>query len=938
MSTHKNQPKDRLPDFQQKDAAFVEALRALFDADPAQVPIEWHAFLGALDKEELAPRPSWAPLSSEEVGQDEAKKSAQKDAETIAEKGSRSTSIINVLHDTLREKGFRFADLNPLKAAPSLPQELSEKVQILDGALRAEWQRLKSVYTGPLALEIPLGVSDAARSFLYQGLEAPQAYQPTTAQRQDCLDHFLRAHLFETFLGKQFQGLKRFSIEGAEVLLPALQMLAAKAAQQQIAHFVMGMAHRGRLTLKALLFDTPLIALLRIVKGSDCFEGDAVPVSKRAGFSDVPYHLGATCTKTFETKASPLHMTLLPNPSHLESINPVVMGYAKAEAQFAKTNVPPLSVLVHGDAAFAGQGVVAESLLLGRLNHYSIGGTLHVILDNQVGFTASPHETADNHATGPAHSVAAPILHVNGQDADAVLRAFALAFDFRQKFAKDIVIRLLCYRRHGHNEMDEPRFTNPALYRRIDALPPAYKVYAQTLQGQGLVDDTWLDQKKARFQQTLQSAFEAPKAPKDLLASPWSVPKTPSGPKPPSKKALLALGKKLVAHPQNFDLHAKVKRFIAARAAMLKKGDALDFSTAEALAFASLLDEGAALRLAGQDSARGTFTQRHGVWVDQTTEARYTPFSAFAQTPQYFQLLNTPLSEAACLGFEIGYSWRTHHGLGGKDSAFKALTLWEAQFGDFANGAQIQIDQYLASSRAKWGLSSNITLLLPHGYEGQGPEHSSARLERFLQLAAQNNLRVAMPAKPASLFHLLRRQVYEAPFCPLVLLTPKSLLRLPSATSPVDALEADFDPLVVAASDSKKPKPQKPKRLVLCAGKVFYDLVAFYQQAKKQNPATEEALIVAIEQLYPFPEKALLERLRAYATPQAALLWAQEEPRNMGAMSFVWPLLQAIAQKLGVKGPFYGGRDKAASPATGFFACHTKEMHAMMQQIFQKNL
>ena len=938
MSTHKSQPQDRLSDFQQKDAAFVEALRALFDADPAQVPIEWHAFLGALDKEELEPRPSWAPLSSEEVGQNEAQKSAKKDGGTIAEKEPHLSDTINVLRDTLLLKGFQFADLNPLKAAPSLLQDLSEKVQLLNGSQRAEWQRLKAAYTGPLALEIPLGVSDAACSFLYQGLEAPQAYQPTMAQRQDCLEHLLRAHLFETFLGKQFQGLKRFSIEGAEVLLSALQMLATKAAQQQVAHFVMGMAHRGRLTLKALLFDTPLIALLKAVKGSDCFEGNDAPASKRAGFSDVPYHLGATCIKAFESQAELLHMTLLPNPSHLESINPVVMGYAKAEAQFAKTNVPPLSILVHGDAAFAGQGVVAESLLLGRLNHYNIGGTLHVILDNQVGFTASPHETADNHVTGPAHSAAAPILHVNGQDADAVLRAFALAFDFRQKFAQDIVIRLLCYRRHGHNEMDEPRFTNPALYRRIDALPPAYKVYAQTLQGQGLVDAAWLDQKKASFQQTLQSAFEAPKAPKDLLASPWPVPQTLSWPKPPSKKALLALGKKLVAQPQNFDLHAKVKRFIAARAAMLEKGDALDFSTAEALAFASLLDEGAALRLAGQDSARGTFTQRHGVWVDQTTEKRYTPFSALASTPQHFQLLNTPLSEAACLGFEIGYSWRTHHGLGAKESAFKALTLWEAQFGDFANGAQIQIDQYLASSRAKWGLSSNITLLLPHGYEGQGPEHSSARLERFLQLAAQNNLRVAMPAKPASLFHLLRRQVYETPFCPLVLLTPKSLLRLPGATSPVEALEADFDPLVVAAPASQKPKPQKPKRLVLCSGKVFYDLVAFYQQAKKENSATEEALIVAIEQLYPFPEKALLERLRAYATPQAALLWAQEEPRNMGAMSFVWPLLQVVAQKLGVKGPFYGGRDKAASPATGFFACHTKEMHAMMQQIFQKNL
>ncbi len=906
--------------FANKNAAFIENLRVLYAKDPSCVPQPWHAFLGALDTAPLNPKPNWqgrphagSPAFSKVVSSDVQGCTEQSDVRTF-----------------LRDHGFCFAHTNPLQPPKALPPKIEAHLNHPSLAF------LRTAYTGSLALEVPRHTKDEERAFLYEAFEQNQEgkagearFNPGSTQQKEAYVQLLRAHLFEAFMGKNFQGLKRFSLEGAEALLPALGVLLPLLAKENFAHLVMGMAHRGRLTVKALFFDAPVTSLLKVYKDTgDVATKNAAALEEALGFSDVPYHLGVQAKKVIDEKS--LLCTLLPNPSHLESVNPVVLGYAAAEKRLSAK--APFTILVHGDAAFAGQGVVSESLLLGQLSPYGAEGTLHVIVDNQVGFTATPLET---HARGTA----VPTLHVNGLDQDAVLRGFITAFHFRMRFKSDIAVRLLCFRRHGHNEMDEPRFTNPLMYQKIEKIPPLFETYGAHLKKHGVMDDAMMQQEKATFKTQLQRTFDAKKpfsaltkGVRDafLIQQKGQAKVARQG---PTIKALKKLGESLIKTPKNFVLHPKIERFLKVRSEMLYGAGAIDFSTAEALALAFLLKEGAFVRFSGQDSVRGTFTQRHAAFVDQKTEERFFPLSQFAKTPQHFQLFNTPLSEEACLGFEMGYTWRTQG-----THPHKALTLWEAQFGDFFNGAQIQVDQYLASAFAKWGVASNLTLLLPHGYEGQGPEHSSARLERFLQLAAQNNMKISMPASPATVFHLLLQQVdgtqREGSISPLILLTPKSLLRHVRARTSFAVLEKPFAPLLLQKLSVHK-KPVQPKRILLCAGKVFYDLWGFYEEFKNKK-ALGDTLLVGFEQLYPFPKEALLKCLKLFLqdNPDVSLAWVQEEPQNMGAAAFVQPHLSDLSVQMGLKAPFYVSRKEAASPATGFFACHKEEMQAIMRQAF----
>jgi 2-oxoglutarate dehydrogenase E1 component len=850
------------------NAAFLADLKQSFDQNPDAIPDAWRVLFDDFDpRDMLFPTPSWA------------QRDAAPPPPPQNDPGSTTASLKRTPSGTtevLRRNGYLFARTNPLAPAPVLPDDL-----------KAVSPHLKTAYTGPLALELGHLVPDEARSFFYELWEVP----PSTlsrAQKQATLNHLLKAEVFEQTLAKQFPGAKRFSLEGAEALLAGLEHLCASSAPANINHIVIGMSHRGRLNILTHLLDTPLGGLFDDTK-------DRVP-----GANDVPYHLGWTNQR--DMNGQPLTLTLLPNPSHLEATDPVTLGYVRALQDASRTK-SALGVLIHGEAAFSGQGVVMESLVLQTLKGYETGGTIHVVIDNQVGFTAEVDETCPRGPCDVAHMVGAPVIHVNGQDMDAVLRAFDRALAYRNRFHKDCVIHLICFRRHGHNELDEPRFTNPKLYKAVDETPSVTRLYGQQCVLSGMISEDDLTQRREALATGYKDALKAP---------PHTHPiNERQGAEPPNltKDELQAIGQALTTRPEHVAVHPKITRFVDKRRAMLEDGEDIDWSLAEALAFGSLLLEQRPVRLSGQDSVRGTFTQRHGAFIDSKNGARFTPLNQLDGAK--ITLTNSPLSEMAALGFEVGYSW----------AAPSSFVLWEAQFGDFANGAQVIIDQYLVPSRTKWGQTSSLTLLLPHGYEGQGSEHSSARLERFLQSAACDNIRVANVTTPANFFHLLRRQAYDVPR-PLVVMTPKSLLRHPRAVSRLDDFtRGSFQPVLTHT-------PQNPKRVLLCSGKIYYDLLA-------QN--NNDVAIVRLEQLYPFPKQQLESALQPLAQKNLLLAWVQEEPENMGAWPFVAPHLTQAARALGFDGPGYVGRPTSDITATSSKACHTLEQNTIITRALSQD-
>ncbi len=738
------------------------------------------------------------------------------------------------------------------------------------------------------------------------------AHHLTLDDKEEILLSLNAAEAFERFLHTKYLGQKRFSLEGAETLIPMLECLLDAAAVAGIDEVVMGMAHRGRLNVLANIVGKSYGQIFLE------FEGQLDP-NVPQGSGDVKYHLGAH--GEFPTKhGGPVRVTLAANPSHLEAVDPVVEGMVRAKQDRAHDEVHErvLSVLVHGDAAFAGQGVVAETLNLSELPGYDVGGTVHIVVNNQLGFTTAPNLGRSTvYATDIAKAVQAPIFHVNGDDPEAAVRVIRLAFAFRQRWKKDVVVDLMCYRRYGHNEGDEPAFTQPRMYEAIAARRSVRKLYTETLVNRGDLTVEACERTLEDYRAKLEHAFEethdtSPQRDEWEQAEPEARRVAPAVDTGVPRDRLERVITALTTFPEGFTAHPKLARILSARRTAFES-DKVDWATAEALAFGSLLLEGTPVRVAGQDTRRGTFSQRHATLVDYHTEAEYTPLAHIDDTQAPFMIYDSVLSEYAALGFEYGYS------VADRDT----LVCWEAQFGDFANVGQAIIDQFVVAAEDKWGQRSGLVLLLPHGFEGQGPEHSSARIERFLALCADDNIRVAYPSTAANYFHLLRRQVHEAERRPLVVFTPKRYLRMPATYSRADALTSGrFERIIVDAGDLE---PSAVKRLIVCTGKVAHEL------AERRDKAGAPAVIVRVEQLYPIPVDDLTAALLHYPALES-VVWVQEEPENMGARIYARQEMRTmIPSHIETRSI---ARDASASPASGSTKVHDAEQEQILSAAF----
>ena len=849
---------------------------------------------------------------------------------------------------TYRVRGHLGADLNPLglthaKLPPDLTPEYHgftgealDRPVYVGGNLGLEWttvrelvQILRANYCGKVGLEYMHIADVEERRFLQERMEgADKEIEFTPEGKKAILAAVIRGEQYEKFLAKKYVGTKRFGLDGGESMIPALEAVIKYGGQLGVNEIVYGMAHRGRLNVLANVMAKPYRVIFHEFSGGTANPEDV------GGSGDVKYHLGTSTDREFD--GIKVHMSLMPNPSHLETVDPVVLGKVRAYQVINDDigeDVGPgarhkqvLPVLIHGDAAFAGQGVVWECFGLSGVRGYNTGGCIHFIINNQIGFTTTPNFARNSpYPSDVAKGVQAPILHVNGDDPAAVTFACKLAIDYRQTFGRDIVIDMWCYRRFGHNEGDEPSFTQPLMYAKIRQHPPVSQIYAERLKAEGVIDDKFLPDMESAFTSHLEEQFEASKTYKsnhaDWFGGRWSGFNKPVDPETARRnvhtgiegKLFDSLGRVLTTVPEDLNIHKTLARVLKAKEEMFKSGEGFDWATAEALAFGSLSSEGYGVRLSGQDCGRGTFSQRHAVWVDQKDEHKYVPLSTLPHGS--FEVLDSTLSEYGVLGFEYGYA----------SADPKTLVLWEAQFGDFANGAQIIIDQYVAASEAKWLRANGLVMLLPHGYEGQGPEHSSARLERFLQLCAQDNLQVCNITTPSNYFHVLRRQMHRSFRKPLIIMTPKSLLRHPMAKSKASDFigEGHFFRIL---SDPSAPSDQDTKKVILCSGKVAYDLFEARDAA-----GIDDTQIIRIEQLYPFPGEPLALRL-SRMTNLEEIVWCQEEPRNNGAWFFVESLIEEAAKEAGaaVCRPRYAGRHASASPATGLAKRHVAEQAALV--------
>jgi 2-oxoglutarate dehydrogenase E1 component len=788
--------------------------------------------------------------------------------------------------------------------------------------LREIMQILRDTYCGSIGVEFMHIQDPDQKSWIQRRVEgAPWHTSFGPPEKRRILHQLTEAEGFEVFCQKRYVTTKRFGLEGGEVTIPALHTVIETVAAQGVNEIAIGMPHRGRLNTLVNIVQKPFTAVFSEF-GGESFKPDDVQ-----GSGDVKYHLGTSTDVDIDGRS--VHISLQPNPSHLEAVNPVVVGKVRARQDTAgdtQRRSSVMAILMHGDAAFAGQGLVYETLAMSQLIGYRTGGTVHVIVNNQIGFTTVPaHAYSGLYCTDVAKSIQAPILHVNGDDPEAVMFCARMAAEFRMRFATDFVLDIVCYRRHGHNETDEPAFTQPEMYRAIAAKKTTRTLYAERLAAEGVVTAAEARATWDEFQAAMEAANEAAKAYKpnkaDWLEGHWS------GFHPAdieferqeestavSEVTLKQIGVVLSRVPAGFDVHPRIRRQLEAKQAMVESGGGIDWATGEALAFGSLLLEGSRIRLSGEDTQRGTFSQRHAVLIDQTNQNEYIPLNNIAPEQAKIEIYNSLLSEAGVLGFEYGYSLAEP----------RTLVLWEAQFGDFANGAQPIIDQFIASGETKWLRMSGVTLLLPHGYEGQGPEHSSARIERYLQLCAERNMSVCNPTTPASYFHILRRQLHRNFRKPAVIFTPKSLLRHKLAVSSLSDMSDGRFQFVIPEIDAIA-QPDKVRRVVICSGKVYYDLLA----ERRAHEETDVA-IIRLEQLYPFPENTLGRVLTPYHN--ADVVWCQEEPENMGAWNFIDRRLEKVLGRLDIKvtRPAYIGREAAASPATGQARVHTREQATLV--------
>jgi len=961
------------------NASFVEDLQARWAADPGSVPLSWAAFFATLSDapdtvNRSAAPPPWAPPSLAEPRPDwlsaidgmwpavEAKlKTRIEEVQPAAAPDEVRARTLDSLRAIMMIRAFRVrghlrAHLDPLEIAVTAgdaseldpasygfaesdydrPIFLDYVLGIETGTVREILSILRRTYCGNVGVQY-MHISDPAeKAWLQQRIEGHDKEISFTPEGKIAiLKKLIEAESFERFLAKRYPGAKRFGIDGGEAMVPALEQIIKRGGALGVKDIVIGMPHRGRLNVLAAVMAKPYRTIFHEFQG-----GSSLP-SDIEGSGDVKYHLGASSDREFDGNS--VHLSLTANPSHLEIVNPVVLGKARAKQAFTLREDPTqgrghvLPLLMHGDAAFAGQGVVAECFNLMGIKGYRTGGAVHFIVNNQIGFTTYPrYSRTSPYPSDSALMVEAPIFHANGDDPEAVTFAARVAIEYRQQFGKDVVIDMFCYRRFGHNEGDDPTMTQPLMYKNIKDHQTTREIYARRLVAEGVATEAqitgWVDE----FEQFLDAEFEAGKTYQpdkaDWLDGKWAGLALPDGEERRGETAvprqkLTDLGLKFTAIPERIDIHRTVKRVIEARRTSIETGENIDWATGEHLAFATLLDQGFPVRLSGQDSVRGTFVQRHCDIIDQTTEEHYTPLRHLRPGQAHFEALDSALSEEAVLGFEYGFSL----------SEPRTLTLWEAQFGDFTNGAQVVIDQFISSGERKWLRMSGLTLLLPHGYEGQGPEHSSARLERFLQLCAEDNLQVANCTTPANYFHILRRQMLREFRKPLVMMTPKSLLRHKKAVSTLADMAEGSSFHRVLQDDAQWGRntsmtlvpDERVRRVILCSGKVYYDLL----DAREAHGANDVYLL-RLEQFYPWPMKSLTTELGRFKT--AELVWCQEEPKNMGGWTFVDPWLELTLgmMKIAAKRARYVGRPASASTAAGLMSRHKKELEAFLTAAF----
>ncbi len=959
------------------NAEYLEQLYAQYTKDPGAVDAAWVEFFRAMgdatsDVQREAEGPSWArtdwpPMPADDLtgaltgewAEIDAKAAGQKIKDKAEAKGIdvSEDQIKRAVLDSLRAlmlirayriRGHLAANLDPLgmRAASTHP-ELDPKTYgftdadmdrpifidnvlgLQTASMRQIVEIVKRTYCGTFALQYMHISNPEEAAWLKERIEGyGKEIAFTKEGRKAILNKMVEAEGFEKFLHVKYMGTKRFGLDGGEALIPAMEQIIKRGGALGVSDIVIGMPHRGRLNILANVMRKPYRAIFNE------FQGGSFKPEDVDGSGDVKYHLGASSDRDFDGNS--VHLSLTANPSHLEAVNPVVLGKVRAKQDQLKDEdrTKVMGILLHGDAAFAGQGVVAEGFGLSGLRGHKTGGTMHIVVNNQIGFTTAPHFSRSSpYPTDIALMVEAPIFHVNGDDPEAVVHAAKVATEFRQKFHKDVVIDIICYRRFGHNEGDEPMFTNPIMYKKIKTHKTTLSLYTERLVKDGLIPEGEIEDMKAAFQAHLNNEFDAGKDYKpnkaDWLDGRWShLDKNKEeyvrGDTAIKPETLAEVGNALTHAPDDIAVHKTVARLLDHKKKMFDSGEGFDWATGEALAFGSLLTEGYPVRLSGQDATRGTFSQRHSGFVHQETEERYYPLNNIRAGQSQYEVIDSMLSEYAVLGFEYGYSLAEPN----------ALTLWEAQFGDFANGAQIMFDQFISSGESKWLRMSGLVCLLPHGFEGQGPEHSSARLERFLQMCGQDNWIVANCTTPANYFHILRRQLHRTFRKPLILVTPKSLLRHKLAVSRAEEFTTGssfhrvlWDDAQHGNSDTKLVADDKIKRVVLCSGKVYYDLLE-----ERDARGIDDIYLLRIEQYYPFPAHSLINELDRFK--QAEMIWCQEEPKNQGAWSFIEPNLEWVLSRIKAdhKRARYVGRATSASPATGLASQHKAQQEALVNE------
>ena len=957
MSSSKNLEYAKTAFLSKSNSAFIEEMYLKFVNNDPDLPNGWREYFSDIGEEfEVVVNeingPSWSPSKKVSINRNQIQSNEDKKINPIDSIRSNANSIKAVaMIRSYRQRGHLIAKLDPLELLKSdyleelhpesygFKKEDYHKKIFLDGVTNKQHSTIKEIleflrekYCDTIGYEYMHISNPTERKWFRDRVEIADDFQFTKNGKEAILNKLIQAEGFEKYLHTKYVGTKRFGLDGGESLIPALEQIIKIGGQSKIKEVKIGMSHRGRLNVLANVLQKSYKRIFNEFAGE-------INSTSEDGAGDVKYHLGASSNREFDGNS--VHVSLTDNPSHLEAVNPVVLGQTRAKQFFHqdKERKKVIPILIHGDAAFAGQGVVAECFAMSGLPGHNTGGTIHIIVNNQIGFTTSPRFARSSpYPSDIAKMVDAPIIHVNGDDPEAVVYAARIATDFRLKFNRDVVIDLICYRRFGHNEGDEPSFTQPLMYKKIRSHPSPVKVYGEKLVHEGSISKDHLNNSIKKFKDLLDDQFKNAKnyKPKiEWFEGTWSRYKPERGKDKRGVtgfdiKKLMEISNKINSIPSDINIHKTISKIMANRKTTVTNGKAIDWSTAEALAFGSLLEEGYPVRLVGQDSGRGTFSQWRSVLRNQIDNSRYVPLNNISNKQKKFEIVDSFLSELAVLGFEYGYSLVEPN----------TLTLWEAQFGDFANGAQVVIDQFIASGERKWSRASGLVMLLPHGYEGQGPEHSSARLERFLQLCSNDNMQIMNCTTPANYFHALRRQMHRDFRKPLIIMTPKSLLRHKHCISQIEDFSKKnsfhrilwdhaMDPKTKGFIELKK--PEKIKKVILCSGKIYFDLLEAREKMKRND-----VVFYRIEQLYPFPAKTLVKELKPYAK-NAYFYWCQEEPKNMGAWFSVRDYIQWTLDSIKANNNeiSYIGRSPDASPATGYAKRHISQQEEIIKKVFE---